>query len=54
MNLNKGSKIIYDNEECMIIDIFPQQNNSPSGDVLLEDSLGIQFLVNHNELEMEV
>jgi hypothetical protein len=47
-----GDKVIYDNEECIIAEIYKQENPSPSGDILLTDSLGVPFLVNHNELEI--
>ena len=46
-----GDKIIYDNEECIIKEIFKQESPSPSGDILLADNLGIEFLVHHNEIK---
>lgn len=46
-----GDIVSWDGEECTIVAIYPQRGKSPSGDILLRDNLGVDFLVNHNEIE---
>jgi hypothetical protein len=46
-----GDRVLYDDEKCIIVQIFPQQNPSPSGDVLLRNNDGVEFLVHHTEIE---
>ncbi|MPM31927.1 hypothetical protein SDC9_78484 [bioreactor metagenome] len=46
-----GEIVSWDGEMCTIVAVYPQRGKSPSGDILLRDNIGVEFLVNHREIE---
>ena len=47
-----GQKVLDGNEVVTVVDIFSQQNPSPSNDIVVEDDNGISYTAYHCNLDI--